>query len=122
MIQSHVNNDRLFLTRLSETIKCHSGDNILLECYVRHQRIKSIAWYAKGERVDTRGVRIWHRYEPITGQCLLCIRSALSCDEGSYYCEAISFDNVIETLGIKLKVDSRKFHLKTSFAYVNLFN
>ena len=101
--------DRLFLSRLSETYKCRSGDNLILECYVRHQRIKSIAWYAKGEHVDLRGVRLWYRYEPTTGQCVLYLRSVLPCDEGSYHCEATSVDNVVETLEVKLQIDGRKF-------------
>jgi hypothetical protein len=103
------NTDRLFLSRLSETYKCRLGDNLIIECYVRHQRIKSIAWYAKGEHVDLRGVRIWYRYEPTTGQCVLYLRSVLSCDEGSYCCEATSIDNVVETLEVKLLIDNRKF-------------
>ncbi|CAF2030578.1 unnamed protein product [Rotaria magnacalcarata] len=107
MIKSNSNNDRLFLSRLSETYKCRSGDNVILECYVRHQRIKSIAWYAKGELVDKRGVRVWHRYEPSTGQCILYLRSVFKCDEGSYCCEATSIDNVAETLEIKLMIDNR---------------
>ncbi|UJR25625.1 hypothetical protein I4U23_006977 [Adineta vaga] len=98
--------DRLFLSRLSESYKCRPGDNVLLECYVRNQRIKSVAWYAKGEHVDIRGVRLWHRYEPTTGQCTLCIRSVLGCDEGFYYCEATSLDNVVETLEVKLTIDN----------------
>src|SRR5690349_21564558 len=109
MTTTKMNNNRLFLTRLSETYKCRPGDNVFLECYVRHQRIKSIAWYAKGEHVDLRGVRIWYRYEPKTGQCILYLRSVLNCDEGSYCCEATSFDNVVETLEVKLKIDNRKF-------------
>ncbi|CAF0916333.1 unnamed protein product [Adineta ricciae] len=104
-----VNNipERLFLTRLSESYKCRAGDNVLLECYVRCQRIKSIAWYANGEPVDVRGVRIWHRYDPATGHCMLCIRSVLDCDSGSYHCEATSRDNVVETLEVKLTTDDR---------------
>jgi len=109
MTTTKPNNDRLFLSRFSDTYKCRSGNNILLECYVRHQRIKSIAWYANGEHVDLRGVRIWHRYEPTTGQCILYLRSVLNCDEGSYCCEATSIDNVVETLEVKLKIDNRKF-------------
>jgi hypothetical protein len=105
------NIDRLFLSRLSEIYKCRLGENLLIECYVRHQRIKSIAWYAKGERVDLRGVRIWHRYEPTTGQCVLYLRSVLPCDEGSYCCEATSIDNVVETLEVKIVIDNRKFNL-----------
>ena len=108
MAQTKVNPDRLFLSRLTETYKCRPGDNVLLECYVRHQRVKSIAWYAKGESVDVRGVRIWYRYEPRTGQCILYLRSVLHCDEGAYCCEATSIDNVVETLEIKLKIDSRR--------------
>lgn len=99
--------DRLFLSRLSETYKCRRGDNVFLECYVRYPRIKSIRWFANGERVDLRGVRIWHRYESTTGQCILCVRSVLNCDEGSYCCEATSVDDVVETLEIKLKIDTR---------------
>ncbi|CAF2314512.1 unnamed protein product [Rotaria sp. Silwood2] len=106
MIKSNSNSERLFLNRTSEIYKCRSGDNLFLECYVRHQRIKSIAWYAKGEPVDTRGVRIWHQYEPTTGRCILYLRSVFKCDEGSYYCEATSIDNVVETLEIKLKIDN----------------
>lgn len=109
MIGSTTNDDRLFVTRLSETYKCRSGDNLIIECYVRHQRIKSIAWYANGELVETRGVRLWHRYEPTTGQCRLFLRSVFKCDEGSYFCEATSLDDVVETLEIKLKIDNRKF-------------
>lgn len=110
MIKSTSNNDRLFLTRRSETYKCRSGDNVILECYVRHHRIKSIVWYAKSERVDARGVRIWHEYEPTTGRCILCLRSVFKCDEGSYYCEATSLDDVVETLQIKLAIDNRKLN------------
>ncbi|CAF0805186.1 unnamed protein product [Rotaria sp. Silwood1] len=106
MIKSNSNNGGLFLTRTSETYKCHSGDNLFLECYVRHQRIKSIAWYVKGELVDTRGVRIWHQYEPTTGRCILYLRSVFQCDDGSYCCEATSIDNVVETLEIKLIIDN----------------
>jgi len=106
------NNDRLFLNRLSETYKCRPGDNVLIECYVRHQRVKSIVWYAKGERVDLRGVRMWYRYEPTTGQCILYLRSVLNCDEGSYCCEATSIDNVVETLEVKLKIDSKFIFLR----------
>ena len=115
MAQAKINTDRLFLSRLSETYKCRPGDNVFLECYVRHQRVKSIAWYAKGERVDLRGVRAWYRYEPSTGQTILCLRSVLNCDEGSYCCEATSTDNVVETLQIKLKIDNRRlsFSLQT---------
>jgi hypothetical protein len=116
------NTDRLFLSRLSETYKCRPGENLILECYVRHQRIKSIAWYAKGEHVDLRGVRIWYRYEPTTGQCILYLRSVLSCDEGSYCCEATSIDNVVETLEVKLKIDNRKFNFHQSLdIFLNLF-
>jgi hypothetical protein len=112
MDKPKVNNERLFLSRLSETYKCRPGDNVLIECYVRHQRIKSIAWYARGDLVDLRGVRVWHRYEPTTGQCILYLRAALNCDEGSYCCEATSIDNVVETLEVKLKIDNRKFDLR----------
>ncbi|CAF1340516.1 unnamed protein product [Adineta steineri] len=106
MATQKVNKDRLFLTRLSEIYKCRSGDNVLLECYLRYQRIKSIAWYAKGEHVDTRGVRIWYQYVPTTGQCILYIRSVNYGDEGSYCCQATSIDNVVETLEIKIKIDN----------------
>jgi hypothetical protein len=111
------NTERLFLSRLSETYKCRPGDNIFLECFVRHQRVKSITWYAKGERVELRGVRIWHRYEPTTGQCILYLRSVLNCDEGSYCCEATSIDNVVETLEIKIKTDNSKFDFKEVVFY-----
>jgi hypothetical protein len=106
MTQMTIDADGLFLNRLSETYMCRSGDNILLECYVRYQRIKSIAWYAKGERVDLRGVRLWYRFDPNNGQCILFLRSFLPCDEGSYCCQATSIDNIVETLEIKLKIDN----------------
>lgn len=118
MIKSNSNNDRLFVSRLSEISKCRSGDNIILECFVRRQRVKSIAWYAKGEPIDTRGVRIWHRYEPTTGRCVLFLRSVFKCDEGSYYCQVTSIDNVVETLEIKLKIDNRTFNSLKHFYYV----
>ena len=102
-----INSDRLFLSRLSETYQCRLNENVFLECYVRFQRIKSIVWFANGERVEKRGVRLWYRYEPTTGQCILCIRSVLYCDEGSYCCQATSIDNVVETLEVKLKIDNR---------------
>ena len=118
MAQAKINTDRLFLSRLSETYKCRPGDNVFLECYVRHQRVKSIAWYAKGERVDSRGVRAWYRYDPSTGQTILCLRSVLNCDEGSYCCEATSTDNVVETLEIKLKIDNRTLRFSPPFKRV----
>lgn len=108
MATSKTDTGELFLSRLSETYVCRPGDNVLLECYVRHQRVKSIAWYANGELVEVRGFRIWHRYLPSTGQCTLYIRSVLYSDEGLYYCEATSLDNIKETLEIKLKIDNRK--------------
>ena len=107
MAQTIIDSDRLFVSRLSETYTCRPGDNLLLECYVRQRRIKSIVWYAKGERVEMRGVRIWYRYDRTTGQSVLYLRSVLPCDEGSYFCEATSLDDVVETLEIKLKIDNR---------------
>jgi hypothetical protein len=111
MATSKIDTGELFLSRLSETYVCHPGDNVLLECYVRHQRVKSISWYANGELVEMRGFRIWHRYQPTTGQCTLYIRSVLYSDEGSYCCEATSLDNSIETLEIKLNIDNRKLSI-----------
>lgn len=105
MAQTTTTPERLFLSRLSETYRCRVGDNVLLECYVRHRRVKAIAWYAKGDKVELRGVRTWFQYDPRTGQTILFLRSVLPCDEGSYCCEATSVDNVVETLEIKLKID-----------------
>ncbi|CAF2423951.1 unnamed protein product [Rotaria sp. Silwood2] len=97
----------LFLSRLSETFTCRPGDNVLVECYVRHQRVKSIVWYVNGELVEARGFRIWHRYQPRTGQCTLHIRSVMYSDDGLYCCEATSIDDVVETLEIKLKIENQ---------------
>lgn len=112
MAESTIDFDRLFLTNTSDTYKCRSGDNIFLECYVRQRRIKSIAWYVRNERVPLRGVRLWYRYNPTTGQTVLYIRSVLPCDEGSYFCEATSHDGVVETLEVKLKIDNRRLTYK----------
>jgi hypothetical protein len=112
MATSKTDTGELFLSRLSETYICRPGDNVLLECYVHRQRVKSIKWYANGELVEVRGFRVWHRYQPATGQCTLYIRSVLYSDEGSYCCEATSIDNVVETLEVKLKIDNRKFIFK----------
>ncbi|CAF0971207.1 unnamed protein product [Adineta steineri] len=96
----------LFLSRLSETYICRPGDNILLECYVRHQRVKAVVWYANGELVEVRGFRMWHRYTPATGLCALYIRSVLYTDEGSYCCQAIGLDNTTELLHVKIQIDN----------------
>lgn len=98
----------LFLSRLSETYVCRPGDNILLECYVRHQRVKSIVWFANGELIELRGFRAWYRYQTKTGQSMLYLRSVLYSDEGLYCCQATSHDNITETLEIHLKVENRK--------------
>ena len=108
MARAKTDTGELFLSRLSETYACRPGDNVLLECYVRHQQIKSVAWYANGELVELRGFRMWYRYQPTTGQCALYIRSVLYSDEGLYCCEATSIDNVVETLEIRLKIDNCK--------------
>lgn len=121
MATAKTDTGELFLSRLSETYVCRPGDNVLIECYVRHQRVKSIAWYANGELVEVRGFRIWHRYQPSTGQCTLYIRSVLYSDEGLYYCEATSLENVVETLEIKLQIDNRKnekFVFRTNFNFI----
>ena len=111
MATSKTGTSELFLSRLSETYVCRPGDNILLECYVHHRRVRSIAWYANGELVDKNGFRMWHRYRPTTGQCTLYIRSVLYSDDGSYCCEATSLDNSVETLEIKLKIENRKIKI-----------
>lgn len=98
----------LFLSRHTETYICRPGENVLLECYVRHQRVKSIIWYANGELVEVRGFRLWHRYHPTTGKCSLYIRSVLYSDEGSYCCQATSIDGDIEILEIKLLIQNCK--------------
>jgi hypothetical protein len=98
----------LFLTRLSEVHTCRPGDNVLLECFVRHQRIKSIVWYANGELVELRGFRLWYRYQRRTGQSTLHIRSVLYSDEGVYCCQATSHDGVVEKLIIELKIANCK--------------
>ncbi|CAF5156437.1 unnamed protein product, partial [Rotaria magnacalcarata] len=103
---AQVDTGELFLSRLSETFVCRPGDNVLLECYVRHQQVKSIAWYANGELVEPRGFRMWHRYLPATGQCTFYIRSVLYSDDGTYCCEATSKDGRIEALEIKLKIEN----------------
>jgi hypothetical protein len=112
----------LFLSRLSETYVCHPGDNVLLECYVRHQRVKSIIWYANGELVEKRGFRMWHRYEPTTGQCTFYIRSVLYSDEGLYCCEATDLDNRVETLKINLNIDNSKSKRRRKFSDLILFD
>jgi hypothetical protein len=117
MATSKTDTGELFVSRLSETYVCRPGDNVLLECYVRHQRVKSISWYANGELVEVKGFRIWHRYQPRTGQCTLYIRSVLYSDEGLFCCEATSLDNNIETLEIRLKIDN----CKTLKFHFNLF-
>lgn len=94
----------LFLSRLSETYVCRPGENVLLECYVRQQRVKSIEWYANGELVELRGFRIWYRYQRKTGQSTLYLRSVLYSDEGIYSCQATGNDNIVETLQIRLKI------------------
>ncbi|CAM2716789.1 unnamed protein product [Rotaria socialis] len=106
MAKAQVDTGELFLSRLSETCVCRPGDNVLLECYVRHQQVKSIAWYANGELVEPRGFRMWHRYLPATGQCTFYIRSVLYSDDGIYCCEATSKDDRIEALEIKLKIEN----------------
>jgi hypothetical protein len=111
MATSKTDTGELFLSRLSETYACRPGDNVLLECYVRHQRVKSIVWYANGELVELKGFRVWHRYQSTTGQCTLYIRSVLYSDAGSYCCEATGIDDVIETLEIKLKIDNCKINI-----------
>ena len=122
MATSKTDTGELFLSRLSETYVCRPGDNVLLECYVRHQRVKSIAWYANGELVEVRGFRIWHRYQRTTGQCTLYIRSVLYTDEGLYCCEATSLDNKIETLEIRLSIDNCKIEVfRNDFVRLNLF-
>ncbi|CAF1034481.1 unnamed protein product [Rotaria sp. Silwood1] len=105
MATSQTDTGELFLSRLSKTFICRPGDNVLLECYVRRERVKSIAWYANGELIEARGFRIWHRYQPRTGQCTLYIRSVLYSDDGTYCCEATSIDDVVEILEIKLKIE-----------------
>ena len=107
-VSNKTDTGELFLSRLSETYICRPGDNILLECYVRHQRVKSIVWYANGELVELRGFRLWYRYQSKTGQSMLYLRSVLYSDEGLYCCQATSHDNVIETLEIRLRVENRK--------------
>ncbi|CAF1296559.1 unnamed protein product [Rotaria sordida] len=107
MATSQTDTGELFLSRLSETFVCRPGDNVLLECYVRHQRVKSIAWYANGELIEAKGFRIWHRYRPTTGQCTLHIRSVLYSDYGIYCCEATSIDDFVEILEIKLKIENQ---------------
>jgi len=121
MASSKTDTGELFLSRLSETYVCHPGDNVLIECYVRHQRVKSIVWYANGELVEVRGFRIWHRYQPTTGQCTLYIRSVLYSDEGLYCCQATSLDNQVETLEIKLNIDNRKRELISDWISFNLY-
>ncbi|CAF1174640.1 unnamed protein product [Adineta ricciae] len=96
----------LFLSRLSEVYTCRPGDNVLLECYVRHQHVKSIAWYANGELVEQKGFRLWYRYQPTTGQCSLYIRSVLYSDEGSYCCIATGLDDATEILQLRLEIDN----------------
>lgn len=108
MATAKTDTGELFLSRLSETYVCRPGENVLLECYVRHQRVKSIIWYANGELVELRGFRLWHRYQPRTGQCMLYLRSVLYSDEGLYCCEATGTDGVVETLEIKLKIENCK--------------
>lgn len=113
MAISKVDTGELFLSRLSETYTCRPGDNILLECYVRPERIKSISWYSNGELIEARGFRIWHRYQSTTGQCTLYIRSVLYSDCGIYCCEATSLDDNIESLEIKLNIENctiERFH------------
>ena len=121
MATSKTDTGELFLSRLSETYICRPGDNILLECYVRHQRVKSIVWYANGEIVEPKGFRLWHRYQPATGQCALYIRSVLYSDEGSYCCQAIGLDNAIEILQIRLKIDNCKISSTLSLIDSNLY-
>jgi hypothetical protein len=117
MATSKADTGELFLSRLSETYVCRPGDNVLLECYVRHKQVKSISWYANGEFVELKGFRIWHRYQRTTGQCTLYIRSVLYTDEGLYCCEATSLDNNVETLEIKLKIDNRKKKISSKYFY-----
>jgi hypothetical protein len=121
MATAKADTGELFLSRRLETYICRPGDNVLLECYVRHQRVKSITWYANGELVEVRGFRIWHRYQPTTGQCTLYIRSVLYSDEGSYCCEATSLDGHIETLEINLKIDNRKISIVSIFSFILIY-
>jgi hypothetical protein len=104
MAAAKTDTGELFLSRLSETYVCRPGENVLLECYVRHDRVKAIVWYANGEKVEERGFRLWHQYKPKTGQCVLYLRSVLYSDEGLYCCEAMSHDNLVETLEIRLTI------------------
>lgn len=120
MAKSQTNAGELFLSRLSETFICRPGDNVLLECYVRHQRVKSVVWYAHGELVDPRGFRMWHRYIPTTGQCTFYIRSVLYSDDGTYCCEATSEDGIVEQLEIQLKIEHSK--ISTAFVLEKTFN
>ena len=108
MATAKADTGELFLSRLSETYACRPGENVLLECYVRQQRVKSIRWYANGELVELRGFRLWHRYQSRTGQCMLYLRSVLYSDEGLYCCEATGIDGVVETLEIKLRIENCK--------------
>ena len=109
MAMAQTDTGELFLSRHAETYICRPGENVLLECYVRHQRVKSINWYANGELVEERGFRLRHRYRPTTGKCSLYIRSVLYSDEGSYCCEATSIDGDIEILEIKLLIRNCEF-------------
>lgn len=108
MAKSKADTGELFLSRLSESYTCRPGDNIVLECYVYHERVKSVSWYANGELVEPRGFRMWHRYQSTTGQCTLYIRSVLYSDNGTYCCEATSFNDTVEMLEIKLNIDNCK--------------
>ncbi|UJR23283.1 hypothetical protein I4U23_026300 [Adineta vaga] len=106
MAKSKTDTGELFLSRLSEVYTCRPGDNVLLECYVRHQQVKSVAWYANGELVELKGFRLWYRYQPTTGQCSLYLRSVLYSDEGSYCCIATGLDDTTEILQLRLEIDN----------------
>ena len=122
MAKPKTDTGELFLSRLSEVYTCRPGDNVLLECYVRHQHVKSIAWYANGELVEQKGFRLWYRYQPTTGQCSLYIRSVLYSDEGSYCCIATGLDDATEILQLRLEIDNRKVFLFFSFfSYLAFF-